>query len=311
MDSKEVTATITSRFSWNYEVTIPRVADLYEKGKKAQWDPRADIDWAVPVEFGAPLPPLPPDSSFPYPRPAESGISAAAWDAFRWEHHVWTVSQFLHGEQGALMAAARLVEIAPDMDSKFFASTQVMDEARHVEVFSRYLGEKLDRKRGIDGALGGLLENILTESQWDIVFLGMQIIAEGYALASFRLNSALFPDALIRQITQRVARDEARHMSFGLLALDGHAKQLTATERRVREDFICDALSLLSRRVGMDQTWRELGLGPAPEEWGDAERERMATFRRILFGRVLPNISRLGLFSPRVRDECVLLGLVR
>ena len=310
MDSKEFIAQVTGQFTWDYGTTIPRVADLYEKGKTSQWNPKTDIDWNIMVEFGAPLPPLPADSAFPYPRPAEIGMSGSAWDMFRWEHHVWTVSQFLHGEQGALMAAARLVEIAPDMDSKYFAATQVVDEARHVEVFSRYLREKLGELRPIDKALDTLLEEVLTESQWDMVFLGMQIIAEGYALASFRLNAALFPDDLIKRITERVARDEARHMSFGLLALDGHAQQLTTAELRVREDFACEALSLLSS-AEIHRTWRDLGLGPGPEAWDDAGKQRMAGFKRILFARILPNISRLGLFTPHVREQCALLGLVR
>jgi hypothetical protein len=309
MDGKEVTTEITSRFSWNYAVTIPKVADLYEKGKISQWNPRTDIDWDVDVQFGTPLPPLPADSAFPYPLPAECGISETTWNTFRWEHHAWTVSQFLHGEQGALLAAARLVEMAPDIDSKFFAATQVADEARHVEVFSRYLREKLGHSRPIDESISTLLANILTENEWDIVFLGMQIIAEGYALASFRLNRALFPDPLITEITGRVARDEARHMSFGLLALDGRAEQMTSRERLVREEFICDALSLLTRHVGIDRTWRDLGLGSGPDTGDTPGRERMAAFKRTLFTRVLPSIARIGLFSPRVREQCGKLGL--
>jgi len=201
------------------------------------------------------------------------------------------------------------VEIAPDIDSKYFASTQVIDEARHVEVFSRYLDTKVGQKRPIDGALGSVLENILSENRWDVVFLGMQIIAEGYALANIRLNSGLFPDPLIKEIAQRVARDEARHMSFGMLALDGHARELTGAELRDREEFICEALTLLSRRVGVEGTWKEMGLGGSVETWDDMSKQRNLAFRRTLFGRILPSIGRLGFFTPRIRDICEELGI--
>ncbi|NSC25209.1 ferritin-like domain-containing protein [Streptomyces albus subsp. chlorinus] len=309
MNQEEVTAEVTSRFDWDYTTTLPRVADLYERGKAGQWDPRTDIDWDVDVRYGGPLPDLGPDTAFPYPDPASLGVSPREWQDFRWEHHLWTVSQFLHGEQGALLAAARLVEMAPDMDSKYFAATQVVDEARHVEVFSRYLGEKVGDKRSIDPSLATVLKDILTENTWDLVFLGMQIIAEGYALASFRLNKALFPDPLIAQITSRVARDEARHMTFGLLALDGIADKLSARELRVREEFICDTLSLLCRRVGIDGRWQDLGLGPAGTVLDAGSRQRSASFKRALFSRVLPNLARLKLLTPYVHEHCGKLGL--
>ena len=43
----------------------------------------------------------------------------------------------MHGEQGALLCTAKIVETVPWIDAKYYAATQVMDEARHVEVFSR------------------------------------------------------------------------------------------------------------------------------------------------------------------------------
>lgn len=305
----EVVAEVTSRFSWNYDGTTPRVADLYQRGKAGQWDPQRDIDWSPPVEYGSPLGRPADDGDFPYPTAAELGMSAAEWDTVCWAQHCWTVSQFLHGEQGALLAAARLVEVAPDLDSKYFAATQVMDEARHVEVFSRYLREKLGRQDAIDEPLRLVLTDILGESRWDMVFLGMQIIAEGYALASFRLHKAIYPDPVIRQITERVARDEARHMSFGLLALDGHVEQLTGGELAVREEFVCDSLSLLASQAENGGIWPELKLDDRSESSAEHAHQRTFAFRRALFGRVLPNLARLGLFTPRVREQCEKLGL--
>ncbi len=49
----------------------------------------------------------------------------------------------MHGEQGAMMTAAKIVETVPWIDAKYYASTQTMDEARHTEVFAKYLRTKL------------------------------------------------------------------------------------------------------------------------------------------------------------------------
>lgn len=308
MEDREIITQISPRLTWNYDVTLPRVADLYERGKAGQWSAANDVDWSVEVNYGAPLAALP-AGGLPFPRPEEHRIPKAIWDEFRWQHHAWVVSQFLHAEQAALLAAARLVEVAPDMDSKYFASTQVGDEGRHVEVFSRYLREKLGRYHDVEPHLKAVLEYILTESKWDVVFLGMQIIAEGYALASFRLNTPMFPEPLIKQITARITRDEARHVSFGLLALDGLVKEFTAAELREREDFIRETLSLLCRIPGIEETWHAFGYGSDLTAKDAVALARRAEYRRILFARVMPSLARLGYLTPRVREHCRTLDL--
>ena len=138
-----VTTSIETRLTWDYDSRGGKIAALYERAKQAQWNASTDVDWSIEVPFGTPLPD---DSAFAMASFASSPLARRGrpmWDTFRWELQAWMVSQFLHGEQGALVVAARLVEVVPDLDSKFYAASQAMDEARHVEAFSRYLREKV------------------------------------------------------------------------------------------------------------------------------------------------------------------------
>ena len=150
-------------------------------------------------------------------------------------------SQFLHGEQGALLCTARIVETVPWIDAKYYAATQVMDEARHVEVFARYLDEKLSSQYPINANLKSLLDDILADSRWDITYLGMQIMVEGLALAAFGLMHHITDEPLLKQLLRYVMSDEARHVAFGVLSLQEYYKELSATELRERQEFAFDA----------------------------------------------------------------------
>src|SRR5262245_66606811 len=97
----------------------------------------------------------------------------------------WLFSPFLHGEQGSLTVAARIVESVPDMDSKFYAATQAMDEARHVELFSRFVRDKIGLHYPINTDLGRLLADARGDSRRDLPYLGMQALTEGLAPAAF------------------------------------------------------------------------------------------------------------------------------
>src|SRR6185369_16500354 len=131
----------------------------------------------------------------------------------------WMLSQFLHGEQGALLAAAQLTTAVPDMDSKYYVATQVVDEARHVEVYDRYLHEKIGFSYPISPHLKTLLDLILKDSRWDMKLLGMQIMVEGLALAAFGIIRQQTSEPLLGKLTHYVMLDEARHVAYGVLAL--------------------------------------------------------------------------------------------
>ena len=291
-------AVVTTTFQSEYGPLAPRLRSLYEKGKQAQWNATTDIDWDIPVEFGAPLPYTPGADEF-----RQVSTDALMWDRFRWELQSWMVSQFLHGEQGALIATARLTETIPHPDARLYAATQVADEARHVEVYARYVSEKLQHSYPVDPSLDALLKDIMCDSRWDIVCLGMQVIVEGLALAAFRLGSATFSDPLLLQITDRVARDEARHVAFGDLALQGFFGQLTTAEFREREEFVNEAIGLMGRRYLLGDIWERMEIESDVGVGFAATNPRLVAFRQALFRRVISSLSRIGLLTPSVRRQ--------
>lgn len=307
MNTTEVDAVVSSVLTWDYSSHDSRVAALGVKAQRGQWSATEDIDWSVEVP-GGPVaghggdPAEAATRDLPFP--------LARLDEFAWELHVWFVSQFLHGEQGALLSAARLVEVLPDISAKTLAATQTVDEARHVQVFARYLDEKLQASHPVDPALAELLAQILGDGRWDLVCLGMQIIVEGLALAGLRLSTgSSAADPLIVDISERVARDEARHVSFGMLSLSGLYQEMTSAELRDREDFVLTAAQLMSRRFELVDVFARLDVAPADARRFVRTDPTVRAFRQLLFARTNASLARLGLITDRVRDGLVQLEL--
>ncbi|HLX87299.1 MAG TPA: ferritin-like domain-containing protein, partial [Acidimicrobiales bacterium] len=145
----EVHSNYDTVFTWDYDKgQRPKLDKLYEKAKKAQWNAQTDLPWETDVDQEAIV-----VANAVANGGFNEGIDVshtplAKWDDAEWlkfgvESQNWTLSQFMHGEQGALVCTAKIVESVPWIDAKYYASTQVMDEARHVEVFAKYLDDKL------------------------------------------------------------------------------------------------------------------------------------------------------------------------
>src|ERR1700748_1820025 len=246
-----------ARFSWEYDAGRQQLLDLYQRGKDKQWDATKRIDWEQPVnplrvmETGEELVPI---------------YGSRQWEKLSQEerdelsHHLssWLFSQFLHGEQGALTVAARIIESVPDMDSKFYAATQAMDEARHVELFSRFMREKIDLCYPINDDLGRLLHDALTDSRWDFPYLGMQVLIEGLALAAFGVHRDVATNPLVKQLLAYVMQDEARHVAFGRLALRDYYAELTSAERAEREEFVVEGCYLMRNRFVAREVYERL-----------------------------------------------------
>jgi hypothetical protein len=213
----------------------------------------------------------------------------------------WQLSQFLHGEQGALICTAKIVQQAPRMDAKFYAATQVMDEARHVEVYARLLHEKFELAYPITPTLKSLLRDVVGDSRWDLTYLGMQILIEGLALAAFGNIRDTSRNGLTQQVHAYVMQDEARHVAFGRLALRDYYPQLGDKERDEREEFAVEACYAMRDRFQAREVFRALGL-PEDECVGYLERsELMRRFRSNLFSRIVPSLKQIGLWGPRIR----------
>jgi hypothetical protein len=231
-------------------------------------------------------------------------------DNLRRHYIAWLFSQFLHGEQGALVCASKIVQTVPDVDSKFYAATQVMDEARHVEAYSRFLNDKVDLAYPINPHLASLLDQTISDSRWDMTYLGMQVMIEGVALAAFGMIRDLTRHPLTRSLNAYVMKDEARHVAFGLLALQDAYRDLTEAERREREEFVVEASYLLRDRFLGEEVWSNLGLDVAECVEHVEHAQVMSLYRMNLFSRVVPTVKRIGLWGDKVQRAFEDMGVI-
>jgi hypothetical protein len=285
-----------------------RYLDLYAKGKREAWDPARDLDWSTSVDPESPQ--LPEEMCAIYGSDVWDRLTPRERATARTWNTAWILGQFLHGERGALLATAQIVGCAPRTDQKLYAATQVQDEARHVEAYERYIREKLGKTFSPSPHLVALLDSILEDSRWDIKFLGMQILVEGLALAAFGYIREYSNEPLIKDITIRIQRDEARHVAFGVAALQEAYTCLTDGERKEREDFVADACRLLRDRFLGDEVWIEMGLPVERCREIVLASPSMQVFRQMLFSRIVPDLKRIGLISDRLRPRLAELGIL-
>jgi P-aminobenzoate N-oxygenase AurF len=299
----------TTAFSWEYDEGRDRLLSLYERGKRKQWDAADRIDWSLEVDLDNPL--RTPDESVPIfgSRTWES-LDAGGRAEVRRHVTAWQFSQFLHGEQGALICASKIVQTVPDVDSKFYAATQVMDEARHVEAYSRYLHSKLGLAYPINPHLKALLNDVIADGRWDMTYLGMQVLIEGLALAAFGLIRDLAQNPLAQAINAYVMQDEARHVAFGRLALRDYYGQLSSSERDEREEFCVEACYLMRDRFLAEEVWHNLDLDPEESIRFVRESTTFLQFRSLLFARIVPTLRDIGLFGPKVRAAFADMGVL-
>jgi len=288
-----------TNYAWNYGSVKAGLRDLYEKAKREQWNGTDKLAWETPVDPEGEIIPQsfnPLEDYGPYKKLDAKGVAR-----FRHANISWQLSQFMHGEQGALIVASQLTGAVPWMDAKYYAATQTMDEARHVEVFSRYLREKLEWEWPINPNLKQLLDNIILDSRWDFKYLGMQILVEGLAMAAFANMYQLAQEPLAKDLVHYVMKDESRHVAFGVISLKDYYRDMPPNERRDREDFVIEACRLMRDRLLAEEVSRYLGFDVAEVREIVLGSPVMKMFRQALFMRVVPNIKKLGLLTPHVR----------
>jgi len=297
------------QFTWEYEDGNADLLKLYDKGKQQQWDAAERIDWSQDLDPENPM--LMPDEMIRiYGSPIWEKLNDKEKANVRRHSQAWQISQFMHGEQGALMVTARIVETVPDMASKFYAATQVMDEARHVEAYSRLLHDKFEVAYPITPPLASLLEDVLHDKRWDFNYLGMQVLIEGLALAAFHAIRDMSKNPLAAAVNAYVMQDEARHVAFGRLALRDYYPQLTSSELREREEFVLEASLHMRDRFTSHELWEALGL-PAKECMEFVENsEGLRLFRSRLFSRIVPIVRDIGLWTDKVQDGYVKMGVL-
>jgi hypothetical protein len=289
-------------FTWDYSRTRPALSKLYEKAKTGQWNATTDLPWETEVDvervvakdqeiLGSGI-----DASM------YDGTPVAKWGDKEWlefgiQSRNWSLSQFLHGEQGALICTAKIVETVPWYEAKLYASTQVVDEARHVEVFARYLSEKLGGEFAINPHLRMLLDDIINDSRWDMTYLGMQVMVEGLALAAFGFLHQTTTEPLLKQLLRYVMSDEARHVAFGVLSLKECYDGMSDAEMKDRQEFAFEAAIRMRDRFMSQEVWERMGVrvrDVLPLVLQDPTRQ---LFQSMLFSKIVPNCKKLGLLD--------------
>src|SRR5215213_2444702 len=291
-------------FTWDYEKGArPALNKLYEKAKTSQWNGQTDLPWDTDVDQEAVVVNNAIAQGALIGDDVDlSGTVLAKWSDAEWlqfgvESQNWMLSQFMHGEQGALVCTAKIVETVPWIDAKYYASTQVMDEARHVEVFAKYLDTKLSGHYPINAHLKLLLDDIVNDSRWDMTYLGMQIMVEGLALAAFGFIHQLTTEPLLKQLLRYVMSDEARHVAFGVLSLQDYYKELSAAELRERQEFAFEAAVRMRDRFLQQEVWERMGLNVKDVLPMVMQSPERAGFQAMLFSKIVPNCKKLGLLD--------------
>jgi len=299
----EVTSHFGTIFSWDYDKgSKPKLDRLYEKAKHSMWNAQTDLPWDTEVDQAKLV-----QQNAMLTGSFEQGLDLtgtpfAKWGDKEWielgiESQNWTLSQFMHGEQGALLCTAQVVQSVPWIDAKYYGATQVMDEARHVEVFAKYLDEKLSGHYPINAHLRLLIDDIIADSRWDMTFLGMQIMVEGLALAAFGFMHAFTQEPLLKQLLRYVMSDEARHVAFGVLALQDFYVQLSQAEIRDRQEFAFEAAVRMRDRFLQQEVWDRMGLSPKEVLPLVMQTPDRLAFQSMLFSKIVPNCKKLGLLD--------------
>ena len=300
---------LTGAYNWDYTVQDNRVRKLYELGKQLNWNVEVDVDW-TPEYKGMNTEEFEFENTQWDNHPVYSKMNKETKMEFLTDLNSWALSQFLHGEQGALLVASQLASCAPTFNAKLYAASQTFDEARHVEAFNKYLQTRLKRTWPIGTALKGLLDKILTDPRWDLKFIGMQIVIEGLALAAFNAAKNATNDPVYEQMLDYIIRDEARHVTFGVNYLEEFVQTLTEEERNDRAQFALEACTVSRNRLRAYDVWEKYGMDLESTEEYQKEFIFQTQFQDVLFSRIMPNLKRIGLLTDELIPEYEKLGVM-
>ncbi|MEW6166583.1 MAG: ferritin-like domain-containing protein [Pseudomonadota bacterium] len=315
-DPVDIPARHSAHFDFEYRSDYPEMYELYRRALENQWNGDTTLDWSTDVDPENLERAVLPMELVPLEGLAANGIKLNKKEQvdFTYSFASWLLSQFLHGEQGALYASAQVTESVHWIDGKFYGSTQVIDEGRHVEVFFRYIETKLGGKLyQCNDNLFAILDALLRDSRWDMKFLGMQIMVEGLALGAFSHMYKSTKEPLLANMLRYVIQDEARHVHYGVLALKRHFAEISEKERQEREDWAFEVALLMKNRFLAHEMYEEWFEHKLPRrKWNEIIQGSsfMANFSRLMFKRLIPNLDYIGILSPRIRQHYEQAGLI-
>ena len=300
---------LTGAYNWDYTVADNRIKKLYELGKELNWNGSIDLNWDYTHPADERI--IEPDEELPHEAlDAYNDLSEEEKILFDRHSTAELMSQFLHGEQGALLVASQLASCAPTYNAKLYAASQTFDEARHVEAFNKYLQTRLKRSWPIGTSLKGLLDKILTDPRWDLKFIGMQVVIEGLALAAFQASRETSTDPVYKEMVGLIIRDEARHVTFGINYLTDFVQTLSEEEQMDRAKFALEACTVSRNRLKAYDVWEKYGFDFDATIEYEKENVFNTQFQDILFTRIMPNLKKIGLLREELVPEYEKLGVM-
>ncbi len=312
-DKIDVKVPLDLHWTWEYGSEIEELRNLYERGKKGQWNAETDIDWSQPFPRDEWF--MPREGALMLPSLLTMmGVDEDTCRRAAFEEFAHLLSQLLHGEQAAMQLCGQLTNACPTMDAKFYAGSQVIDEVRHVEVLSKFLHRKMGTLFPINPTLKILLDMLLEAPTWKMKTLGMQTLFEGMAVGIFDTIAKATTSPLLKDIIRRVQLDESRHAAFGILSMRQVVKESSPEELQEMEDFAFSILEALNANQQLDML-RLLGpkYGLDPENVVQSTLvlpEWPALNSDIFMHTVIPNLKRLGLITERTEDAYRRIGVV-
>lgn len=309
-DNLKFCAQINGRVVWQYAENKSQIHSLYTLAKSKNWNADCDVPWQ---EFNR-------ESSFPCVRISEPLLGFPEFDALpeeqqrqiSWWRHGLEISEILHGEQGALLVASQLVNCMPTVDAKLFASSQVFDEARHVEFFSRYLLEVVGEIQPPSAELHRLISTMLTDPRWDMKFLTCQILIESLAMARFQEIRQTTQVPVLAFAIDYIARDEARHVKFGTEILRESLADMNDEDRESRSAFVLDSVMSLANslniytRIAARLQWDAASLRRHLRQY----RIRHPELNNQRFRQLILNLKSIGLLTESTRERLLAMHLV-
>ena len=313
-----------SIYTWQYERTRPQLVTLYNKAAQSQWASVTDLDWSIEVDPESLIDLDAPNLRLMREVTRMPGSPIAAWGddellTLGLEMFTALLSQFMHGEQGAMMTAAKIVDTVPWIDAKYYAATQTMDEARHTEVFARYIDEKVGDAYPMNPNLEAQITGLLEDSRWDIAYLGMQIVIESLALSAFGDMARRTSEPLLKKLLRYVMADEARHVAFGILSLGEYYEHLSSVELKERQDFLLEHTVNARARSTTPEVWERVGVSVEAvvpyivEAAAAMDSSPFQGFQNGFFAKLVPNVKRLGLLDANdgyLREQWGAAGLL-
>jgi hypothetical protein len=308
---KLVTDNAQRIFLWNYDRSRDQLVTLYNKAMASQWNSVTELDWSTDVDPEELVRTSPQQNATV--ELARTAAQVPGSPFAKWSDKEFTqlgieslkaqLSQFMHGEQGAMMVAAKIVETVPWIDAKYYAATQTMDEARHTEVFAKYLHTKLGEAYPMSPFLEDQIDALISDSRWDIAYLGMQIVIESLALAAFGGMLRATEEPLLKKLLRYVMSDEARHVAFGVLSLAEYYQGLSDAELKERQEFLAENTLRSRARSATPEIWERMGVNfnealpsimEAVQKNGTSQ---FAGFQHGFFAKLVPNVRKLGLLD--------------